>query len=246
MAAPAHGPVEQPLGTGAEDCPACGATARPGQAYCLECGARLPEPLAPGGAGTAGRLRSGARESLFTVLVALVVAVLAASAVVAVQLTGGDGEEGLLVPTVPAPVAGEEPPEPALPAEEPADDPAAAPPPEEEPPPAAGDEVEAEPGAEPQQLELLSWPEAFEGWTVILANYPEGGGREQPESRGHEALEAGLPEVGVLASGGFSSLQPGYLVVFSGIYESQVEAEATVSAARDAGFEGAYARQIMP
>ena len=41
-----------------------------------------------------------------------------------------------------------------------------------------------------------------------------------------------------------SSLQPGYLVVFTGIYGSRSDADAGVSTARQAGFGGAYSRQI--
>ena len=54
---------------------------------------------------------------------------------------------------------------------------------------------------------------------------------------------AGLPEVGVLDSGNFSSLHPGYLVVFSGIYNSEREARANLDTAK-ASYPQAYARQI--
>ena len=54
----------------------------------------------------------------------------------------------------------------------------------------------------------------------------------------------GLSNVGILDSSGFSSLQPGYLVVFSGVYPSQSDADAAVPTARQAGFHAAYTRQI--
>jgi hypothetical protein len=37
---------------------------------------------------------------------------------------------------------------------------------------------------------------------------------------------------------------PGYYVVFTGIYGSKALADAAVSTARQAGFGGAYSRQI--
>ena len=53
-----------------------------------------------------------------------------------------------------------------------------------------------------------------------------------------------LPAVGVLDSSRFASLQPGYFVVFSGVYGSQTEANAAVTSAHQAGFGAAYSRQI--
>jgi hypothetical protein len=50
--------------------------------------------------------------------------------------------------------------------------------------------------------------------------------------------------VGVLDSSRYASLQPGYYVVFTGIYASKSDADAAVGTARQAGFGGAYSRQI--
>ena len=52
--------------------------------------------------------------------------------------------------------------------------------------------------------------------------------------------------MGYLNSSGFSSLHPGYWVVFSGIYNSIVAARANAAAASSKGFPGAYPRQITP
>ena len=46
----------------------------------------------------------------------------------------------------------------------------------------------------------------------------------------------GLHQVGILDSSRYASLQPGYLVVFTGIYGSRSDADASVSTARQAGF----------
>ena len=52
------------------------------------------------------------------------------------------------------------------------------------------------------------------------------------------------PEVGVLESSDFSSLHPGYAIVFSGIYSSRADAEAALTSARATGFGTAYTREI--
>jgi hypothetical protein len=63
-------------------------------------------------------------------------------------------------------------------------------------------------------------------------------------ARARAALRAGLLQVGVLNSGQYSSLHPGYYVVFSGVYASQGAANAAASAAAGKGFTAAYSREI--
>jgi hypothetical protein len=53
-----------------------------------------------------------------------------------------------------------------------------------------------------------------------------------------------LPQVGVLDSSRYSSLHPGYSVVFSGIYNSRGQADSALAAANAKGFSAAYVRQI--
>jgi hypothetical protein len=48
----------------------------------------------------------------------------------------------------------------------------------------------------------------------------------------------------VLDSGRFSSLHPGYYIVFSGVYSTSGEADAALRTARASGFSSAYTRQI--
>ena len=61
--------------------------------------------------------------------------------------------------------------------------------------------------------------------------------------KANEALTAKLPEVGVLDSGEFSSLHPGYYVVFSGIYPDQRGALNGIGRVQ-ALYPAAYIRQI--
>ncbi|MBD0329873.1 MAG: hypothetical protein ICV64_07200, partial [Thermoleophilia bacterium] len=104
------------VGTGAGDCPRCGAAYAPLQEYCLECGLRLPEdPVAepPPAAPTLLGVPPGAAWPL---LATLAVAVIAIATVLGLRLTG-DGPRDVLVVTTSAPtvVPATQPP----PAEEP-------------------------------------------------------------------------------------------------------------------------------
>jgi hypothetical protein len=63
-------------------------------------------------------------------------------------------------------------------------------------------------------------------------------------ARAREASRAGLSQVGVLDSGEYSSLHPGYYVVFSGVYSSQSEAEGARETASGKGFQSAYTKAI--
>ena len=74
--------------------------------------------------------------------------------------------------------------------------------------------------APPPRPQIVDWP-SQDGYTVVLASMPATGGRAVAIRKAREALAARLPEVGVLDSGEFSSLHPGYYVVFSGIYPDQ-------------------------
>ena len=88
------------------------------------------------------------------------------------------------------------------------------------------------------------WPAGRNGWTIVLFSYPITSGTAAPSSTAARAARAGLPEVGVIDSGQFSSLHPGYYVVFSGIYSTASEAEAALRSVHAAGFSSAYTRQI--
>ena len=89
---------------------------------------------------------------------------------------------------------------------------------------------------------LRLWPRR-NGYTVVLAVIPVAAGPGPARARALAAVNAGLPDVGVLASARYASLHPGYSVVFSGVYETLDEALAALPrAARYA--RNAYAQQI--
>jgi hypothetical protein len=88
------------------------------------------------------------------------------------------------------------------------------------------------------------WPAGETGWTVILGSFPTATGKSEADATVAQAVKDGLPQVGVLDSSRSASLQPGYFVVFSGIYSSQGDANAAEPEARQAGFETSYTRQV--
>jgi hypothetical protein len=76
------------------------------------------------------------------------------------------------------------------------------------------------------------WPAGAEGWTIALASYPQTGGRRPADARAKLARARGLTQVGILDSSSYSSLHPGYWVVFTGIYSSEAEATSALERAR--------------
>jgi hypothetical protein len=222
-------------------CPRCGANHGPDQEYCLECGQRLR----PGG-GVFGRL-AGAWQRRFSwypgdwiwpVLLFLVIAVAGAAA--AIVLADAGAEDTTLVATqggVPrSPTTAPETATVALPSV-PSGTPTGAPSTPTAPPPATT--TAPRPGA------LTAWPAGQSGYTVVLESIPTGSdGRALALERARSASRAGLPQVGVLDSSRYSSLHPGYSVVFSGIYDSREEADRAQAAANARGFSAAYVRQI--
>ena len=222
-------------------CPRCGATRGPDQEYCLECGQRLQ----PAG-GAFGRL-AGAWQRRFSwypgdwiwpVLLFLVIAVVGATA--AIVLSDAGAENTTLVATqggVPhSPTTAPQTATVALPTV-PAGTPSGAPSTPTAPPPATT--TAPGPGA------LTPWPAGQSGYTVVLESIPASpDGRALALERARSASKAGLPQVGVLDSSRYSSLHPGYSVVFSGVYDSREEADRAQAAANAKGFSAAYVRQI--
>ena len=222
-------------------CPQCGAAYGPDQEYCLECGQRLQ----PAG-GVFGRL-AGAWQRRFSwypgdwiwpVLLFLLIAVAGATA--AIVLADAGAENSTIVATqggVPhSPTTAPETATVALPSV-PSGTPTGAPSTPTAPPPATT--TAPRPGA------LTAWPAGHSGYTVVLESIPaSSSGRALALERARSASTAGLPQVGVLDSSRYSSLHPGYSVVFSGIYDSRGEADRAQSAANAKGFSAAYVRQI--
>jgi hypothetical protein len=221
------------------ECPRCGTPYAARQEYCLECGLRLPIT-----GGIVGTLASAWRRRLpyypgdwiWPVLLALVIAAIAAAVAIAATQES-NGKKTLVATTTQGTLSGSVetvgptgPGTAAVPTTAPAAPPPAPPPP---PPP-------------PAPNQLTSWPSGTNGYTVVLNSVPTSGGKAQAVRLAKAALDTGLTEVGVLDSSRYSSLHPGYYVVFSGVFNSLAEAQSTLSSARSSGYPTAYARPITP
>ena len=78
----------------------------------------------------------------------------------------------------------------------------------------------------------------------MLASIPaRGAGRQDAEAKAKDALRRGLRDVGILTSGRYASLHPGYFVVFSGVYDTLDEAQ-TAARRASARYPNVYAREI--
>jgi hypothetical protein len=212
-------------GGGGGFCPRCGALVEPGQEYCLECGLRQPGGGIAANVGSTWQRRVPGR--LWPILAALLVAAVMTG--VAILISRGNDESGPQVidatgpSSISTPTTEPIPTEPTTAVTEPETTPTAT-----EPPPA------------PQ---LVDWPPSQNGYTIVIASLPASSGREQAIRKAREVLASNLPEVGVIDAGEFSSLHPGYYVVFSGVYPDQREALNGIGRVQRL-YSAAYIRQI--
>ena len=232
-------------------CPQCGVAYEETQEYCLECGARLPVNR-----GVVGVLaRSWQRrfawypvDWIWPVLLMLGVTALATTAALAardarnasrpiiatnVSVAVGPGATEQTIPvssapaTLPVPTvhptttSGPLPPAPGAP---------------------STGAVTTPPPSNPNGL--ASWPTDKSGYTLVLESLPLSAGRPAAVARARQAKGNGLQTVGVLVSSRYSSLHPGYYVVFAGIYGSAADAAAAVANAHAHGFPGAYQARV--
>jgi hypothetical protein len=220
-------PPDEPI------CPRCGAPHRPGQEYCLECGYRLGAPR-----GALGRLSVAWQERfgwypgdwVWPVLLGFVIAVAGAAAAIVLADAGAESRTIVATEGGPphAPTTSPVTTTVALPTV-PTGTPTA-------PPPATT--------TAPRPGTLTAWPAGQSGFTVILESIPTTSGRALALARARDASRGGLPQVGVLESSRYSSLHPGYYVVFSGIYASHSQAERARSTAAGKGFRSSYTKEI--
>jgi hypothetical protein len=214
-------------------CPRCGSPAEPLQEYCLECGLRLRTPgLVPALASRwQRRVRWYPGDWIWPALLALVVAILAGAAAILWTRDAESAPRETLVgdtsplPTVTATV-------PTAPTQTTPTVPTA---------PTRTTPTTPQP---PRTRTLAAWPKGRSGWTLVLASLPASAGRKAAVGKARQALDAGLTQVGVLDSSEFSSLHPGYFVVFSGTYDSLGEAQDAASRAAQKGYGNTYARRI--
>jgi hypothetical protein len=227
-------------------CPRCGAAREPDQRYCLECGLPLPS--------VDGRLPALRRRWLRSVgwypgdwvwvsLLMLVLAAVGAASAIAVserREAGGSTFDAAATVSVREPTT--------VRATTPTVDTSTLPTAPE--PGNSGKSAKAKAKAKAKARQAaqrngrLVWPRNANGWTIVLVSYPKTNGRVSALRTATRAAKAGVHQVGVLDSSRYASLQPGYYVVFTGIYSGKSDADAAVGTVRQAGFGGAYSRQI--
>jgi hypothetical protein len=246
---PSEPPVE-PAEEAERRCPRCEAPYEPHQEYCLECGLRLV-PLPP----LYLRREIWSRDSplwLWAALASLLVIALGAGAIVAVAATRDDEAKGSPVVTTgsgvtdtigtlntaPTLTLSTEPTTLTIPPTTTA---------------FTTTTIQATTTSftttttNPTTTtggSIISWPSGRNGYTVVLKSTGTSEGRSEADAAAQRAINAGLPQVGVLNSSNYSSLNPGYYVTFTGIYDSQNEAEGALPRARQAGFPLAYVRRV--
>lgn len=216
-------------GGGGGFCPRCGALIEPGQEYCLECGLRQPGGGLAAAIGTTWqqRVRNRLPGWLLPILAALLVAAVMTGVAILIS-SGSDEEPEVINATGPSSISTPS-------TETAATEPTTTPETETETTPTA-----TEPPPPPQ---LVDWPPSQNGYTIVIASLPATGGRAQAIRKAREVLASKLPEVGVINSGEFSSLHPGYFVVFSGIYADQRAALSGIGRVQSL-YPAAYMRQI--
>jgi hypothetical protein len=218
-------------------CPTCGAPHDAYQEYCLECGHRLPSPY--------GVRRDvwtrGSPLWLWAALLALLLVALVAGAIVAVAATRNDDEPAASIPVVTTgpgttdtvgvitqpPTVTINPPTTTIGTTT-----------------LGTTTFGTTTGTTTTSSRTVTWPSGKDGYTVILKSVPTSKGRSQADSAAQRAINNGLTQVGVLNSSDYSSLNPGYWVTFTGIYDTQAQADAALSDARSRGFPTAYTRRV--
>jgi hypothetical protein len=217
--------VPQPSGM----CPLCGADTAPGQEYCLECGERLVAPPVLTGEAVAQVLPFTRATWFWPAVVGFLIAGIAAGVTLFSGVLHKKPKVQVATPqflTVSTPTRTVVKTAPAA-------------------------TTPASTGTAPAQTTkakpatLIDWPATkSSAYTVVLVSLPSSGGRPAALKQAHKALDSGLQQVGVLDSGTFATLHPGYFVVFSGIFSSAPDASSALSQAHANGFSAAYVRQV--
>lgn len=79
---------------------------------------------------------------------------------------------------------------------------------------------------------LAQWPAGTDAWSIILASIPKAEGHAAAGALAAVAIQRGLVRVGILDSDRYASLHPGYWMVFTGVYETEPDANGALLHAR--------------
>ena len=226
-------------------CASCGVAYEPLQEYCLECGERLPVNRGPVGVLAAAwqrRVPWYPGDWVWPALLFLVVAIVAT----AISAATTSGSSTTIVATEPnvtlgagTPSApGATAPHSTLPS---APKPTVTTGPLPTAPGAASTPSVTVPGI---AAGLAAWPSAGTAYTDVLESVPLSSGRTIAIAQARAAKAAGLPKPGVLVSADYTSLHPGYYVVFSGVFATPAAASTALATVHARGFSGAYVARV--
>ncbi|HXL43458.1 MAG TPA: hypothetical protein VN960_05305 [Gaiellaceae bacterium] len=214
-------------------CPRCGAPHDPYQEYCLECGHRLPSPY---GMRTREIWSRDSPLWLWAALLALLLVALVAGAIVAIAATRGD-KEGQPKTSIPVVTTGPSTTDTVGVITQPPTTVTINP-----PTTTFGSTTTL--STTTTTTGNVTWPAGKDGYSIFLKSVPTSEGRAKADAAAQRARNNGLSQVGVLNSSDFSSLRPGYWVTFTGIYDTQQQANAALPNARARGFPTAYTRPV--
>lgn len=222
------GTIEQPdetVAVAAERCPNCGADAAQGQLMCLECGQRL-----------ALDYRRPTSWKLAGAIIGVVLLLAGGALALALAEVTNDADSQSRAPAATQAVTTGQPEvAPAATGTAPVESSPAPSVTETTPPePLPGDAAPADAGGP------ATWPAGESAYTVILAS---AGSRQEAEAKRQEAQDAGI-SAGILESGDFPSLRPGYWVVFDGQFDTVEQATGRAEEDRGKGFSDAYPRLV--
>jgi hypothetical protein len=231
-------------------CPSCGVAYEEGQEYCLECGARLPVNQGVVGVLAAAWQRRFAwypGDWIWPVLLFLLLTIVATGAALAANAARQNASPTLVATGPTVTVGPGAPPSTVAPTLTSTLPGAPAPTITTGPLPTApgtGTKGGSTTPAPANPNALAVWPSGQSGYTEVLESIPVGAGRDAAVARARRAKRAGIHDVGVISSAQYSSLHPGYYVVFAGIFRTAAEASAGLSDAHAKGFPDAYQTRV--
>jgi hypothetical protein len=89
-------------------------------------------------------------------------------------------------------------------------------------------------------------PSTASYWTVATITYKDTPSGAQLAQQAATKLRAAGLSVDILASSRYATMRPGYLEIDCGRFQSRSDAESMQPRVRDAGYEDAYAREVVP
>jgi type IV secretory pathway VirB10-like protein len=226
-----------------ERCPNCGAETTSGQNVCIECGHDLRRTY-----GRAPYTRAWIAAAIVAVLAIGVGAGFALGSLTndkqkkeARQVSVTSSSNSVPAATAIPPAALHQPTAPVTPTPT---TPSTAPTTPTTPPPTTPPATATPPPSNPSpptaSSGVASWPAGKSAYTLVLISAKS---RKQAYAKAREAKSRGI-DAGVLHSNNFSSLNPGYWVVFVGQYKTVGQARSHIDEYASKGFPGGYPRQI--